>query len=169
MHSAENQVYCKKNDQLLQDNSKSRLFPYTKSIMSDHNACLCLSGRDELFLIDLRQVLYFEADDHYANVYYANGTHFLVPHGLSYIDKKLSESVQANLQSVRGDLQSPHPSLAMMRLGRKYIVCLNRIFKVSTVKEQLHLCDDNGYTVVLHIPKAVLRTLIEQLLEEPTA
>ena len=76
--------------------------------MSDHNACLCLSGRDELFLIDLRQVLYFEADDHYANVYYANGTHFLVPHGLSYIDKKLAESVQGDLQSVRGDLQSPH-------------------------------------------------------------
>ena len=44
---------------------------------------LCLGAYDELYRIDTSQLIYFEADDHYTNVYYANGTHFVIPFGLS--------------------------------------------------------------------------------------
>lgn len=49
------------------------------------NDILCLGAYDELYRIDTSLILYFEADDHYTNVYYANGTHFVIPFGLSKV------------------------------------------------------------------------------------
>lgn len=108
---------------------------------------LCLGAYDELYLIDLNQLLYFQADDHYTNVYYANGTHFIVPFGLSKIETFVEKK--------------PEFSPYLMRLGRKYIVNTRRIFRISTTKNTLYLSDDHGNNVPLHIAKPVLRALID--------
>ena len=92
--------------------------------------------------------MYFQADDHYTNVYYATGTHFIVPFGLSKV-----EAIIAKTPSVSG---------VLLRLGRKYIVNTRRIFRVSTVKEMLYLADNHGNNISLHISKPVLRSLIDQ-------
>ena len=114
---------------------------------------LLLNSHDEVFIIDLYQVLYMQADDHYAHVYYASGAHFLVPYGLSRIESFIAESgIAAGL---------------MQRMGRKYIVNSSRIFRVNTIKEQLFLSDDHGENVMLHIPKAVLREWIDALAATP--
>ena len=42
---------------------------------------LCLNSHDEVFLIDLDLVLYFQSDDHYTHVYYTLGSHFILPMG----------------------------------------------------------------------------------------
>jgi len=111
------------------------------------NETLCLEAYDELYMIDLKQLLYFQADDHYSKVYYANGTHFNVPFGLSkvqdFIDRK------------------PDISIFFIRLGRKYIVNVRRIFRISTTKDLLYLSDDHGNNIPLHISKPVLRALID--------
>ena len=110
---------------------------------------LCLCAYDELYIIDLERVLYLQADDHYTNVYYASGTHFLVPFGLVKIEALIS-----NMPAVRSHL---------LRLGRKYIVNTRRVFRINTVKELLYLTDDEGNTLSLHISKPVLRNLINSL------
>ena len=108
---------------------------------------LCLSAHDELYIIDLDKVLYLEADDHYTDVHYASGTHFLVPFGLVKIEARLAEMPDARLH--------------ILRLGRKYIVNIRRIFRINTIKELLYLATDDDNSVSLHISKPVLRSLIE--------
>ena len=112
---------------------------------------LCLLAHDELFIIDLQRVLYFEADDHYAHVYYASGTHFMVPYGLSKIETELAQK--------GGEAET------LQRMGRKYIVNISRIFRVNTITENISLSDDQGGSTVLHIPKNVLRALLDSILQ----
>lgn len=110
---------------------------------------LCLSAYDELYIIDLDKVLYFQADDHYTDVYYVSGTHFLVPFGLVKIESRLAAMDKERFR--------------LMRLGRKYIVNMRRVFRINTVKESLFLIDDLGNIISLHISKPVLRSLIDSM------
>lgn len=110
---------------------------------------LCLSGHDELYIIDLNQVLYMQADDHYTNIYYASGTNFMIPYGLGRLE-----------EVIRG---SGCEAGYLLRLGRKYIVNTNRIFRISTIRDNLYLSDNHGNHVSLHISKPVLRSLIEYM------
>ncbi|MBR1934096.1 MAG: LytTR family transcriptional regulator [Prevotella sp.] len=114
---------------------------------SDPN--IVLSAHDELFIIDLAKVLFMKADDHYTDVHYATGAHFLVPFGLVKIEARIAA------------LPDAQPTL--VRLGRKYIVNTRRIFRINTVKELLYLTCDDGTTQSIHIPKPVLRDLIETM------
>lgn len=75
---------------------------------------LCFSVYGELYVVDLDRMLYFEADDHYTHVYYSSGTHFMIPFGLAKVEAALSNKGRA------GD--------AFLRLGRKYIVNIRRVF-----------------------------------------
>jgi len=110
---------------------------------------LCLSAHDELYFIDPNMVIYLQADDHYTEVFYTTGAHFMVPFGLVKI-----EQVIANLPEVRTHL---------VRMGRKYIVNTRRIFRINTITELLYLTDDDGNNVSLHISKPVLRNYIDSL------
>lgn len=110
---------------------------------------LCLSAHDELYIIDLDKVLYLQADDHYTDVYYTTGTHFFVPFGLGKVEARLDVMPERRSQ--------------FLRLGRKFIINRNRIFRINTVKEQLFLADDRGNQVSLHISKPVLRSLIDMM------
>lgn len=113
---------------------------------------LCLSAHEELYLIDLDQVLYLQADDHYTEVFYASGSHFLVPFGLVKIEAQI------------GTL--PEARLYLLRLGRKYIVNTHRIFRINITKELLYLTNDEGNCLSLHITKPVLRSLMEYIREQ---
>jgi len=117
--------------------------------MDTRTGRLCFGLYDELYVVDLGQVMYFQADDHYSHVYYASGTHFMLPFGLSKVESAIGEQ--------------PEGSEAFVRLGRKHIVNTRRIFHVSTIKQQLLLADDSGGTVAVKIPKHVLRTLIDNM------
>lgn len=110
---------------------------------------LCLSVYGELYVIDLDMVIYFQADDHYTHVYYSSGTHFLVPFGLSKVEDAISAM--------------PSAGGSFLRLGRKHIIALNRVFHVNAVKQAVFLTDDHGTNHSLRVPKPMLRLLIELL------
>ena len=110
---------------------------------------LCLKSRDEVFFVDLDRVLYLKADDHYAHVYYTSGAHFMVPFSLG----RLEEMVIATLGA----------DSYMRRLGRKYVVNTRCVFSINTVREQLSLADAHGKIENIHLPKLVLRELIDAL------
>ena len=117
--------------------------------MNDETLRLC--AHDELYIIDLSKVLYLQADDHYTQVYYASGSHFMVPYGLARLEELISEMPESR----------PH----LLRLGRKYIVNLRRLFRISTARETLFLSDDHGEHIAIHISKPVLRSLIDMIRE----
>ena len=104
-----------------------------------------LSGRDELFVIKLSNVLYMEADDHYTHIYYGVDQHFLVPYGLSAVEKACT--VHAG---------NPHH---LMRLGRKYLINIDRIGYINFVKGTITLVDLLGKSAILNVSKPVLRGL----------
>ena len=110
---------------------------------------LCLKSRDEVFFVDLARTLYIKADDHYAHVYYASGVHFMVPFSLGRIEELIITTLGADS--------------FMRRMGRKYVVNTLRIFSANTVREQLCLVDDQGKTETIHVPKLVLRELIDDM------
>ena len=104
-----------------------------------------LSGRDELFVIKLSNVFYMEADDHYTHIYYGVDQHFLVPYGLSAVEKACT-------------VHAGNPRF-LMRLGRKYLINLDRIGYINFVKGTLTLVDLLGKSVNLNVSKPVLRGL----------
>lgn len=108
---------------------------------------LCLSAHDELYIIDLSRVLYLQADDHYTHIYYTADTHFMVPFGLGAVEAQIAAFSDAKS--------------SLIRLGRKYIVNIRNIFRISTIKESIYLADSQGGTVDLHIAKPVLRSLMD--------
>lgn len=114
-----------------------------------HEENLYLSAYDELYILDLSKVIYMQADDHYTDVYYSSGTHFLVPFGLIKVENCIAER--------------PEVSNYLLRMGRKYIVNTRRIFRINTVKELLYLTDDSGNSIPLHISKPVLRNFIDRV------
>ena len=115
--------------------------------MPTSTTTLCLSAHDELYIIDLKKVIYMQADDHYTHVFYSSTTHFMVPYGLGDIESRLMNVPRAKSQFIR--------------LGRKYIIHLNLVFRISTIKETLSLADGLNGTIEIHVSKPVLRSLIE--------
>ena len=121
----------------------------TASMPTPPVTTLSLSAHDELYIIDLDKVIYMQADDHYTHVCYSSTAHFMVPYGLGEIEQRLSDI--------------PHVKEQFIRLGRKYIINLRLIFRISTIKETLSLTDANNGTIEIHVSKPVLRSLIELL------
>lgn len=113
---------------------------------------LCFSVYGELYVVNLDMVMFFQADDHYTHVYYASGTHFMIPFGLSKVET-----------SVAGKFTD---GTHFVRLGRKYIINTRRIFHVNAVRQVVLLTDDHGTNHTLHLPKPVLRQLMDMLCSE---
>lgn len=104
----------------------------------------------ELFNIDLTQVTYIEADDHYSLVHYATGNAFLVPFGLSDIQDAIGEGTP------------------LLRLGRSYIVNTRYIFHVNAIKQQVLLYDAHGNHTTIKLSKPIVRELIDWLKADTT-
>lgn len=103
----------------------------------------------ELYVVDLDSTLYCEADDHYTHIHYASGTHFMIPFGMAKVEAAVAERLG--------------PDAFIVRLSRKYMVNTRRIFHINTIKQVAVLTDDHGSNLTLHLPKHVLRTLIDTL------
>jgi len=110
---------------------------------------LLLNAHDEAFVINPELVIYMQADDHYTHVYYAADSHFMVPYGLGAMEERFQNCLQADNPFVR--------------LGRKYIVNTDYLFRVNTMKEVVSLVDRQSNTIELHLAKPVVRNLIEML------
>ena len=117
-----------------------------------------LTAYNELFIIDSEQLLYLEADDHYTIVNYTSGAKFMVPFGLSRVEAAISDAFSAETE------RNPKAqSRYIIRVGRKFMLNMNRIFHISTMKQVVVLVDEHGENHSLHLPKPILRTLIDTL------
>ena len=114
---------------------------------------LSLGVYGELFALDLEKVMYLEADDHYTIVYYSSGIHFMLPFGLSKVEEAISD------EEIAGNIY-------LLRFCRKYIVNINYIYHVNVMKQIIQLYDNRGDSHSLHIPKPILRNLLEKMKNE---
>ena len=110
---------------------------------------LYLGIAGEMFQVDLEQVVYMQADDHYTHIYYSNGLHFVVPFGLSRMEKAV--------RSQMGDAN------AFRRVGRSYIVHLDKVFHINVPRQCLQYFDAKGCPQTLNLPKALLQGLMEHI------
>lgn len=113
------------------------------------NNSLLLSVYGDLYVINLEMALFFEADDHYTHVYYTSGVHFMIQFGLAQVENAIAESI--------------YDTKHFVRLSRKYIVNVKRIFHINMHRQIIVLCDDKGVNHNLRMPKATLRTLIDTI------
>lgn len=110
---------------------------------------LYLSIAGEMFQVDLEQVVYMQADDHYTHIYYNNGLHFMVPFGLSRMEKAI--------RSQMGDEN------VFRRVGRSYIVHLEKVFHINVPRQSLQYFDAKGCLQTLNLPKSLLQGLMEHI------
>jgi hypothetical protein len=110
---------------------------------------ISLNTYNELYVIDCDVVMYLQADDHYTIVNYLSGAHFMVPFGLSVLEDSIQECCSNDK--------------FLVRLGRKYIINIRAIFHINTVKQVVLLSDAHGNNHSLHLPKPILRSLIDLL------
>lgn len=113
------------------------------------NNSLLLSVYGDLYVINLDMALFFEADDHYTHVYYTSGIHFMIQFGLSQVEEAIAQSI--------------YDTKHFIRLSRKYIVNVKRIFHINMHRQIIVLCDDKGVNHNLRIPKTTLRTIIDTI------
>jgi DNA-binding LytR/AlgR family response regulator len=113
---------------------------------------LIFNSRDELLRIDVARIVYFEADGNYTYIVTCN---------------KLKSAVCMNLGQMEDVLANrlKEKKSIFARIGKKYIVNLNYIYKINPLKKQMVLTDFSNFTYQLDISREALKSLKDIMLQ----
>lgn len=113
---------------------------------------LLLNSRDELLRIDISNIVYFEADGNYTNVYLCN---------------KLKGTVCMNLSRMQQALtaQLKDKATRFARIGKSYIINLNYVYSIQILKQRLVLSDQSTFAFQISISKDALKALRDLFLK----
>lgn len=106
---------------------------------------LCINSRDELFVLDLDKVAYIQASGNYSRIVYIGGMQMMITLGLSKLEGMIKMIVPK-------DRRSP-----FVRLGRSLLVNQTYLTHINVLKQRLTLSDNQEYSYVLDVPKALLK------------
>lgn len=112
---------------------------------------LCLNSRDELIIIDLQHVAYFQANGNYTQLTYISGQKQLLTIGLSKIETIIKSATPAGQPS------------AFLRLGRSLIINKTYLITISVPKQKLFLGDYMNHLFSLSVPKPLLKALKDEV------
>ncbi len=107
---------------------------------------VCINTRDELLILDLDQVAFFQAEGNYTRLTYISGYALVLNTGLSGVEKILVNSL-------------PKGSSAFVRLGRSLIINENFLSNINLLKQYLILSDLREHHFKLQVPKHLLKLL----------
>lgn len=113
---------------------------------------ILFNSRDELLRINPSKIVYFEADGNYTNIILANKTKATVCMNLSQMQKVLSERLKEKAS-------------VYARVGKSYIINLNYVFAIQTLKQRLVLSDQTNFALQIPISKESLKRLKELFLK----
>lgn len=117
---------------------------------NSEKSIIYFNTRDEMLKVNLRNVVYFQADRNYTDVFFINGAHATLTIGLITIEKMLDEP------HVRGNVPP------FIRIGRGYIVNAQFIFHINALKQELVLTDTQSSSIYrLQVSKDALKKLKE--------
>ena len=118
---------------------------------SEDELHIYFNTRDELLDVPLHEVVYFEAEGNWTLIYFANGIQSQVLASLSAIEVLIGESIKR---------QNNQPHLQFIRIGRRYIINMDKIHHSDLQKHKLELTDFRfEITHELSISKEALRKL----------
>ena len=106
------------------------------------------NSRDELLRVDLSSIVYFEADANYTKIVSANGLVDMVCISLS----RMEELLALRFQDAPG---------TFARIGKRFILNLNYVYRINTLKQELTLSDQRTFEYTLSISKIALKALKE--------
>lgn len=110
------------------------------------------NSRDELIRLSINSIVYFESDGNYTNVITINKLRSTVGMNLGEMEKALA----SQLGSV---------STIFIRIGKRYIVNRNFIYKLNIQKQMLVLSDLMHFAFQLSISKEALKSMKQLLME----
>lgn len=105
-----------------------------------------LNSRDELLRIDINNLVFIEAEGNYSRIHIANNQTGLVCIGLSKMEELIAKSVSKE-------------SAVFARIGKRYIVNLRYIFRISVLKQELVLSDQHSFSYNVSVSKEALKNL----------
>lgn len=114
-------------------------------------AKLCLNSRDELIVIDLEKVAYFQANGNYTQMFYISGQKQLLTVGLTKVEALLRAATPPGRPGI------------FLRLGRSQIINKMYIITISVPKQRLYLGDYENHLHTLSVPKPLLKALKDEV------
>lgn len=112
---------------------------------------LCLNSRDDLIILNLDHVAFFQANGNYTQLTYISGQKQLLTIGLSKVEAVIRAATPPGQKGV------------FMRLGRSLIINKNFIITISVPKQKLYLGDYRNHLFNLTVPKPLLKALKEEI------
>jgi len=111
------------------------------------NRHIYFNSRDTFFRIALSQIVWFSADKNYTLLQLTNGQKLMFTFSLLKMEQYLAETLNEDARF-------------FARIGKSYIINLNYIFQIDTVKQRLHLFDPaTQKSFTLEVSKEALRNL----------
>ena len=111
-------------------------------------------SRDEFLRVDLTAVVYFEADGNYTRFVSINGLSTLIFMNLGKMEQLLS-------------LRFKDAPGTFVRVGKRFILNLNYIYRINTLKQELTLSDQRTFTQTLSLSKIALKALKDLIVPKP--
>ncbi len=113
----------------------------------------CLNSRDELLIIELAKIAFFQANGNYTHMNYIMGETHLLTVGLS----KVEEYIRMTWPK---DKPSP-----FVRLGRSLIINQSYLSEISILKQKIILSDCGEHSYSLLVPKPLLKDYKQKINE----
>lgn len=108
------------------------------------------NSRDELVRLSIADIVYFEADGNYTKVVAANKLTTTIGMSLSDMERALAQQL--------GDTAT-----MFIRLGKRFIINHNYIFKISIHSQRLVLSDFHRFAFSIPVSKDALRKMKQMM------
>lgn len=106
---------------------------------------LCLNTRDELLIIDLAKIAFFQANGNYTHMQYIKGETHLLTIGISKVEEFIRQVWPAD---------QPSP---FIRLGRSLLINQTYLTEINILKQRITLSDRETNSYTLAVPKPLLK------------
>lgn len=113
---------------------------------------LYLNTRDEFYRVDISKIAYFESDGNFITFVCQNGQKGVICMSLKHMQKHLTDSLGNDAK-------------IFARIGKRFIINLTFIYKISMLKQQLVLSDGVTFSHQLPISKDALRNLRDMIIQ----
>lgn len=111
------------------------------------------NSRDELVRVNVANIVFFESDGNYTNLYTTNKMRSTIGITLGSMEKALASQLGAQAS-------------VFVRIGKRFIVNKNFIYKVNIPKQSLALSDCDRFLFQLKVSKEALKTLKQLIVNE---
>jgi len=120
--------------------------------MAIEQSYIYFNSRDELQRIEVKKIVYFEADGNYTDIVMVNKLRASILMNLGEMEKALAAQLGVEAQM-------------FMRIGKRFIINLRYVYSINVLKQQLILSDYDHFAFQVSISKEALKKMKELMLQ----